>query len=167
MKKIAIDSYYYSENDCYTVGVIFEDWKDSKPLQIISCHISEFGAYIPGEFYKREMPGILKLLEMINLKEFDTIIVDGYLTLDNERPGLGKHVAEEISKVSSSIQVIGVAKSKFEGITAEPVLRGEAKNPIYVQGISGQVIKEMAGDYRIPDLLKILDKETKKYKKNG
>lgn len=173
MKKIAIDSYYYSSTDCYTVGVIFEDWKQGTPSEIISCHISKFGDYIPGEFYKRELPGILSLLQQINLEEYDTIILDSFLVLIEEgeiKPGLGAHLLENLEE-NSKITLIGVAKSQF-GSNQEisvPVLRGKATNPLWVQGIgisnedAAELIKNMAGKYRIPTLLKILDKETKKY----
>ena len=172
MKKIAIDSYYYSDTDCYTVGVIFEDWKQESPSHIISCHTSEFASYIPGEFYKREMPGIQNLLGMIDLGEYDTIILDSYILLDEGDkvvPGLGMHLAEELP---DHINLIGVAKSLFGECQriSVAVLRGQAKKPLWIQGYglsdqeAANLISQMSGKCRIPNLLKILDKETKKYR---
>ena len=163
MKKLAVDSYYYNDSDCYTVGVIFNSWTDKKPEKIVSCHTSKFGPYIPGQFWIRELPGIKSLLGKLDMTEFDTIVVDGFVNFGKDHPGLGEHLHELLG---DSIQVVGIAKSKFTGCEkfSKPVFRGKATNPLWVQGIDPDVIKNMSGNYKIPDLLKILDKETKKYR---
>lgn len=168
--KIAIDTYYRSDSDAYTVGVLFENWQDSKPKEIISCHTSSFAPYIPGQFYKREMPCILDLLKQINISNLDTIILDGFVKLP-ERDGLGMHLWKELG-LPSSLSIVGVAKTRFDKCEsiALPVYRGKtAIKPLWVNTnglISNEEavdrIKQMHGDFRIPDLLKLLDKETKK-----
>ena len=80
MKKIAIDAYYVG-NTCHVVGGIFNKWCDEHVSKFIYADVKVDSEYIPGEFYKRELPGILKLLEQVNLDEFDTIIIDGYVYL--------------------------------------------------------------------------------------
>ena len=72
--------------------------------------IANVAGYIPGSFYKRELPCILSLLSDIN-ETVDTIIVDGYVSLGS-RPGLGQHIKDEIEP---RVAVIGVAKNYFKG----------------------------------------------------
>lgn len=97
MNKIIIDG-YYKEKECLgkISGIIFKNWEDSEPIDKISIIINNFDSYIPGEFYKRELPGIVKLLENIDLDKFDTIILDSHVWLWNDeesfekpKPGLG------------------------------------------------------------------------------
>jgi deoxyribonuclease V len=63
------------------------------------------------------------------------------------------------------VPVIGVAKTEFSGASpAARVIRGRSARPLYVTaaGIAvpeaAQVVREMAGSFRIPDALKKLDK---------
>ena len=176
MKKIAIDSYYPNDSLCCTVGLIFYNWTDEKPDDIIRVETTKFMPYVPGQFYKRELPGILELLKCIKLQEFDTIIIDSYidLLLDSGeiQGGLGRHLGDSLmnsKKLNNIPDVVGVAKSKFgkTGKISEAVLRGISRNPLWVQSYlgdseAGKKIREMAGEGRIPTLLKLLDKETKK-----
>lgn len=178
MKKIAIDSYYYTENSSYTVGVIFDSWTDSKPSTILSTTTENVGPYVPGQFYKRELPGILDILGKVDLNGFDTILVDGFVWLLDQdgtySEGLGKKLWNALGK-PKDLEVIGVAKTLF-GRCSEicvPVLRGEAIKPLWVDCVgstgltkqeAAELVRGMAGPYRIPSLLKILDTETKKYK---
>lgn len=123
--------------------------------------------YIPGEFYKRELPCILKVIEKVNLAELEAIIIDGYVFIDNEKKfGLGGYLWESLNK---KLPVIGVAKTSYMGNkdTIVELLRGESKNPLYISSIgielnkAVELIKSMHGEYRIPTLLKELDKLTK------
>lgn len=180
-KKIAIDVYYFDDSLAKAVGVIFNNWDDQEPTEVIESWSTEFGPYIPGEFYKRELPCIMDLIEKIpDLKDYDSIIIDGLARLPREMDGLGMKLDDElvnrgiINRMTSiKPSIIGVAKSKFSGADEDAgivkVLRGKAKNPLYVNttfyGCSsfeaGEFIKQMAGNGRIPDLLKLLDKLTK------
>lgn len=172
--KLAVDTYYYSDTLALTVGVLFNRWTDDEPAEIISSICTEFSSYIPGEFYKRELPCVLGLLEKVDMDKIETIIVDGFLRLrfndSTEKDGLGKKLFDSLNM--PGLKVIGLAKSDFcrtDEISAS-LLRGSAVNPLWVQGIglpdnvAAENIKMMSGKSRIPKLLKILDKETKKYR---
>lgn len=174
MKKLALDTYYWSDSLAKTVGVVFNNWSDSEPIKIITDTCTTFGPYIPGKFYIRELPCVLGLLTKIDISEFDTLITDSFLRLrdsdGNDSDGLGMKLYEALGK-PEWIDIWSIAKTEF-GKCHEiscPVLRGEAINPIYVQALkvgnqkAGEIVRDvMNGQYRIPTLLKILDKETKR-----
>lgn len=169
---LAIDSYYYSDIDCYTVGISFDTWEQSTPTCIRSCHTSGFSPYVPGEFYKRELPGILGIIQLFDTNP-DIIVVDSFITLEdmdgNIKEGLGAHLLDSLNY---SPIIVGVAKSMYCRCNeiSLPLRRGNAINPIWIQGLGCtneealSFISRMHGVYRIPDLLKLLDKETKKYR---
>lgn len=178
-KKIAIDSFYYNDTDCYSVGVIFENWKDDHALDIITSHVSNYEHYMPGQFYKKELPGILSILKQVDLNEFDTVIVDGYVWLHDKsnkiKPGLGAKLYEELFKEYSHITVVGVGKTLYGKPcnTYSEVFRGYSKTPLYItcsdisktEKMATQV-KKMYGRYKLPKLLKVLDNKTKELKHN-
>ncbi len=164
---IAIDV-HYRENLAKTVSIEFEHWTDKSPSKIHVIEIPIVADYVPGQFYKRELPCILEILKLSNLSNVNTIIVDGYVVLDDEgKKGLGGYLYAELEE---QIPIVGVAKRSFHSLNEKviPVLRGESKNPLFVTQLGGhltdyaQKIAEMDGDYRIPTLLKILDVETKR-----
>jgi deoxyinosine 3'endonuclease (endonuclease V) len=173
---IAIDSYYYSDTDCYTVGVMFDKWDQEKPSKIMSCRSSDFEIYRPGNFYKRELPGILRILEVVSESgiQIDTVVLDSYIDLmdrdGNISAGLGNHLRQVVGE--SRFHIIGVAKTLYGKCNeiSSPVRRGNATNPIWVQGSgitneeAANLVYSMYGSYKIPNLLRILDKETKKYR---
>lgn len=163
---LAIDV-YYKEEQAKSVCIAFENWKDAAPKATHIVTVEEVEAYVPGEFYKRELPCILAVLEEVDLAEIKCIIVDGFVVLDDEgKYGLGGYLYEELGK---TIPIIGVAKRGFHKNekNVEKVLRGESQNPLFVTALgmdlkfAAQKIKEMHGTYRFPTLLKILDQETK------
>lgn len=176
-KILALDTYYYSDNDAYTVGILFLNWQDKKPQNIVSCHTSEFAPYIPGEFYKRELPGVLDLIDMIDMSEVGTIILDGFVWLPDNTWGLGMHLWERLGFLDR-LNILGLAKTKFSGCedNSLPIFRNKSTNPLWINtnhpdGGKGKIgnqeaverIKQMHGKGRLPDLLKLLDIETKKY----
>ena len=179
MKKLAIDSYYYSDTNCYSVGVVFNYWNSKKPDYILESTVSEFAPYIPGQFYKRELPGILSIIHQVNLNEFDTIILDGFTNLIdsslNPLPGLGEKLDEELEITNRhGLSIIGVAKSLFgkSDTISLPLYRGQAKTPLWISVSSGSdidlataknYIKSMYGNSKLPDILKFLDKYTKRF----
>lgn len=158
----AFDTYYY-EDYANTVCIAFEDWKSDREVEVFTEQTAITSEYESGAFYKRELPCILSLLDKIVLKEEDIIIVDGYVTLDNDgKIGLGGHLYEALQ---GKFPIVGVAKNEFT--TPDPqrrsVLRGDSKTPLFVtaKGIDVDEIKLnlelMHGPYRIPTLLKKLD----------
>ncbi len=115
--------------------------------------ISPTEPYESGALFKRELPGILAVLDLG--PHLDLLVVDGYATLDPEgRPGLGARASEELR-----IPVVGIAKTRFLPAThAMEVLRGKATRPLYVTSAGGleiaeaaRIVIEMAGPNRIPD----------------
>ncbi len=184
MKKIAIDAYYVG-NTCHVVGGIFNKWRDEHVSKFIYADIKVDSEYIPGEFYKRELPGILKLLEQIDLNEFDTIIVDGYVYLYDEnepdgrmyKSGLGKMLHYVIRDSYPKIKIIGIAKTLYgdkpnlygkcyRGLSSKPLFI--TTDDLYYTLKSKRLIgyiQRMAGNYRIPTIIKEVDTETKKVAK--
>jgi deoxyinosine 3'endonuclease (endonuclease V) len=163
--KLAIDAYYNNINEAKVVGLIFEDWNAIEPNKIVTTSVKDVQKYEPGKFYKRELPCIMKLLELINMEVVEVIIIDGYVYLDDiNKPGLGFHLYEKLNK---KYPIIGVAKTYYYNNIALKICRGQSKTPLYITSIginindAGNNIKNMYGEYRMPKLLKLLDKETK------
>jgi deoxyinosine 3'endonuclease (endonuclease V) len=166
MFKLAVDV-YYNNNTAKAIAILFNDWQDKKPEQIISKYLSDIQPYEPGSFYKRELPCIIALLESIDIKQLELIIIDGYVYLDDQnRLGLGGHLYQSLDK---AVSIIGVAKTKFHNNTknVKEIKRGLSKRPLFISSIGMDIdsaadcIQSMSGDHRIPDLLKKLDRLTK------
>ncbi len=164
--KIAIDVHYRQKN-AKIVAVIFEDWADEVAKQFIVKYMDVAEEYVPGQFYKRELPCILEILKQVDLKRFDCVIVDGFVYLDDQlSPGLGAHLYHQLKE---KIPVIGVAKSNFlkNKKCSVEVLRGESVRPLFVTAAgmdlskAAKAIKGMHGEFRMPALLQQLDTQTK------
>lgn len=162
----AFDTYYF-ENFAKTVSIAFEAWNSATETEIFTEKTTVSAGYESGAFYKRELPCILSLLNKINLNEGDVIIVDGYVTLDNEgKIGLGGHLFEALE---GKIPVVGIAKNGFNAPDDQrrTVYRGESKTPLFLTAIGVDVdevqvkIVHMHGNFRIPTLLKKLDQLTR------
>ena len=151
---------HYKDSTALAAGVLFDAWNAQEPARELICRVDNIEPYESGNFYKRELPCILALLEKHRL-EVDGIVVDGYVFLDNQyRPGLGKHLFDALNE---TVSVIGVAKTPFQGIGDEhEVYRGQSKMPLYVTttddlSTAKQNILSMHGDFRLPTLLKKVD----------
>lgn len=156
---IAAFDVHYLKNGCASAAaVLFSDYRDSVPAEVYTQFRPGAADYIPGEFYRRELPCILTLIKQIN-EVPDEIVVDGYVML-GDRPGLGRHL---FNSFDGKIPVIGVAKSKFEDAGGTEVFRGGSIHPLYVTSAgvnlqkASQRIRTMHGAYRIPTLLKRVD----------
>ena len=163
---LAFDVYYY-ENKAKSVAIQFEKWTDSLENAVFIEYMEPIAAYEPGAFYKRELPCMMKILEKIDLDTIEIIVIDGYVFLDDAgKWGLGAYLYEAIGQ---KIPVIGVAKTNFANniLNVRKVLRGESKNPLYISAIAIELekaanwVQNMFGEFRIPKLLKDLDKITK------
>lgn len=163
---LAFDTYYYN-NKAKTVCVAFEDWGDTRDLKTYSEIREDVEEYTPGEFYKRELPCILSLLRQITGNDIEAIIVDGFVYLDDDaKLGLGGHLYHHLG---CTIPIIGVAKSNFATLDKNKVAlqRGESERPLFITAagmdpkVAADRIKSMSGSYRIPALLKALDRLTK------
>ncbi|MEL1255245.1 endonuclease V [Flavobacterium sp. DGU38] len=163
---LAFDTYYF-DGKAKTVCIEFSQWNQSKNYKVYTETIENVEEYIPGEFYRRELPCILSLLNRIGSTNIDAIVVDGFVYLDdNKKHGLGGHLYE---KLGGNIPIIGVAKTNFAAINKDKkaLLRGDSQKPLFITSIgidledAFQRIESMAGEFRIPTLLKELDRLTK------
>jgi deoxyribonuclease V len=116
--------------------------------------------YRPGHFYQRELPALLAVLEQVS-EPLELVLVDGYVWLGRERPGLGFHLWQHRGGRHA---VVGVAKNAFAGNDlALAVKRGESAKPLYVtsEGLNvdeaAEQVRTMHGAYRVPTLLKQVD----------
>ncbi|WP_046758286.1 endonuclease V [Kordia jejudonensis] len=157
---------HYKETYAKAVCIIF-DWEDAIPEKIYTTTIDEVAPYVPGEFYKRELPCILKVLAQIDLDHIEAIIVDGHVFIhDDKSYGLGGYLWEALDR---KIPIIGIAKKSFINTSqvATPILRGSSEKPLFVSciGIAKEIVLEkvklLHGEHRMPTILKLLDVVTK------
>jgi exodeoxyribonuclease-5/deoxyribonuclease V len=168
---LVFDTYYFDENKANTICLAFENWESSVPDYEFSEIKEGVEEYIPGQFYRRELPCILSLLEKIKtqIKDISCIIIDGFVYLDDTmKPGLGKYLFDALN---NEIPVIGVAKTNFATVEKLklPLTRGNSENPLYISSVGIDIetaynlIKKMHGDFRIPTLLKKVDTLTRQF----
>ena len=94
---LAVDVDYRENNYAVIAGVIFNNWQDKEPTNTIITDLNNIEDYVSGQFYKRELPCILKLLdEMKDMPKYN--IVDGYVFLDENKKGLGAYLYEALDK---------------------------------------------------------------------
>lgn len=149
-------------------GIRFQGIEQSDILSEHTVEINDVAPYESGQFYKREMPCLLALINYIK-EPFDVIIIDGYVFLDGiEEAGLGKHLYDNLANKKP---IIGIAKNHFYEITENhAVWRGISKHPLYVTSIGIEVIKakemvsKMEGDHRIPKMVTYVDKLGRHFK---
>jgi deoxyribonuclease V len=166
MYKAALDVYYFNHS-AKAVCLLFERWEDRTPSHIYTQIIEGVEDYEPGAFYKRELPCLLQVLKAVDLSSLEVIIIDGYVYLDDEgRHGLGIWLYKALNE---TCPVLGVAKTAFHNNTKNVVTmtRGSSRKPLYITAVgmdaayAAGCIRQMAGPYRIPVLLKELDKRTR------
>lgn len=162
----AFDTYYF-EDYANTICIAFENWNSENEAEIFSEKTNITSEYESGAFYKRELPCILSLLKKIQLTTGDIIIVDGYVTLNDEgKIGLGGYLYEALDQ---KYPVIGIAKNEFNSPDSRrrSIYRGESKTPLFLTAIGMDVdeikpkVETMHGAFRIPALLKKLDQLTR------
>ncbi len=165
LKMILAIDVHYREDFAKSASIEFDNWAEENILQIHETIIDEVEEYVPGEFYKRELPCLLQVIELSDREAIDLIIVDSYVVLnDDGKPGLGAYLYEALNK---EIPVIGVAKKNFLSNTknVREVLRGESQKPLYVSSMgidideAAEKIKHMKGEYRLPEMLKLVDRK--------
>ena len=158
---LAVDVDYHDQ-EAIVAGVLFHDWTDEKSSQeyLISCEVPD--DYMPGYFFRRELPCIAELLSHINT-ELECIVIDGFVHLGVDmEPGFGMHLWDMLEQ---KVVVIGVAKSPFKNTPKTCELRrGKSKKPLYVTatGIKQEraklLIRNMHGEDRLPTMLKLVDR---------
>ena len=164
--KLALDV-HYRPAFAKAVSVAFADWQDATPVQVQTARIQTVAEYVPGQFYRRELPCLLEILRQTPHEKIELIIVDGYVQLNETgKPGLGRHLYDALE---GRIPIIGVAKKAYHTNAAHvrPVLRGRSQKPLFITSVdypldeAAQRITAMPGKYRMPDLLRLLDQTTK------
>lgn len=155
----------YQDDKGHCAAVLFRQWDDATPANIHTSITDPVAPYEPGAFYKRELPCMLNTLNRTPEK-IDVLVIDGYVWLGENRPGLGHFLYEALKT-----PVIGVAKTRFRGADAvtRAVLCGQSNNPLWVTAIGMDVeeaarrIKSMSGPNRLPDLIKLADTACRKW----
>jgi deoxyribonuclease V len=157
--KAALDvSYDDTAGSAVAAAVVFSDWKDDRAACEHSVTCVDIEIYVPGEFYRRELPCLLQVLAEVT-EPLDCILIDGYVGL-GDQPGLGMRLWGALGE---KVPVVGVAKTPFRGARAVEVFRGISKMPLYVTAVGVDAnqaaanIVRMAGNFRIPTLLKRAD----------
>jgi len=147
----------YQPNGVTTACVGFDAWGDAVArIEVVVRTPGAAAAYQPGAFYERELPHLLAVLE--RMPPLDVILVDAYVWLGPDHPGLGMHLHRARGE-----PVIGVAKTRYAGAEAIEILRGDSARPLYITavGIAADVaadhVRAMHGDHRIPTLIRLAD----------
>ncbi|WP_367389452.1 endonuclease V [Lewinella sp. LCG006] len=156
---------HYRDDFAQVAGVLFKDWTDEEAYKTYTIQTPLAGEYEPGKFYKRELPALLALLREVS-EPLDFILVDSYVYLGKDKPGLGVYLYEVLDV---KVPVIGLAKNHFRAAEEVEVrlLRGDSSKALFVTAIGCEAtwatdrIKEMAGDYRLPNLVKLADQLSK------
>ena len=156
--RACVDVDYRTTGAC-AAAVTFYNWSDAKAVNEKTVHISEVAPYVPGEFFRRELPCLLAVLE--TLPAVKTVIIDGYVWLDNSRLGLGGHLYQALG---GRVEVVGIAKTKFRGAVGVcEVVRGRSTRPLYVSAariqasLAADCVRSMHGNHRIPSFISRVD----------
>lgn len=156
---VAVDVHYLHDSAARAAVVAAGERSFSGVTRTWTAMVRGVAPYKPGEFYLRELPPLRAVIPAS--ADLALIVVDGYVDLDpGGRPGLGAHVHAEFAA-----PVIGVAKTRFRTAThAAEVFRGQSSRPLYVTAAgmtiadAAGVVSQMAGQFRLPDALKLADR---------
>ena len=155
---------YRPDGSARAAALLFAGWADAQPISEWVVRIDSVEPYLPGEFFRRELPCLLAVLGQIRQVNgpLSAVVIDGYVTLDAAgTPGLGAHLYAALGK---AVPVVGVAKTAFRGSPhALAVCRGSSRSALYVTaagiepGEAARAVQAMAGPHRLPALLKRVD----------
>lgn len=151
----------YRADQAVAACVLFRAWSEGVAHAQHVARISEVEEYVPGQFYKRELPCLMAVLALVT-EALDAVLVDGHVWLRDENdPGLGAHLYNALNR---AVPVVGVAKSPFrDGKIALAVTRGGSAQPLYVTAVgtdpraAAASVAAMHGEHRIPTLLRAVD----------
>jgi len=157
---IALDVHYGEVVRGAAVAFADPAGAEKADFEIVETFDGTAEPYVPGEFKKRELPFLLKLLGSAKEHATDVVLVDGYVQLGEDRPGLGAHLH---AALEGRCAVIGVAKTKFNGATSIRIVRGASTSPLFITAIgmepkaAAELVRTMHGPHRIPTLLRRVD----------
>ncbi len=152
----------YKDDSARAACVTIQEWEDAAPIGEYVLDIDKVEPYVPGQFYRRELPCVLAILVKVGAGS-EIVVIDGYVWLDaNQKKGLGGYLYEALGQ---TVPVIGVAKTRFATATsAVRILRGSSDRPLFItsagidQTTAADCIRRMHGHNRIPTLLKRVDR---------
>jgi deoxyribonuclease V len=154
---LALDVDYRSDA-AVTACVGWDAWTDSAPAhELVVRSAVPPAEYAPGRFFERELPYLQGALAQLG-HPADLVVIDGYVWLGADTPGLGAHL-----HAVTRTPVVGVAKTRFRGAPAIEIVRGSSKAPLYVTAVgidpvqAAEHVRSMHGPFRIPTLLKRAD----------
>ncbi|MGD9636990.1 MAG: endonuclease V [Pirellulales bacterium] len=155
-----VDTHYFYGGS-RTALLLFREWEDAAAnSSLVDERCEESAPYIPGQFYLRELPCIVSVIEKCQAN-LAAIVIDGYCEFGEGRDGLGKMLYRQLQ---ASIPVIGVAKNPFRSAgNATKLYRRNSTRPLYITangisiGSAAGCIDRMHGNYRMPTLLKQVD----------
>jgi deoxyribonuclease V len=154
----AFDVHYFGDECASAAAVLFHEYPDAEAAGECAGLIHGVSRYVSGQFYRRELPCILRLLEQFHETPRE-MVIDGYVML-GDRPGLGHYLFESFA---GKIPVVGVAKSKYRNSSGIEILRGGSNRPLYVTSAgvdphtASERIRAMHGAHRVPTMLKRVD----------
>ena len=158
----------YRDTLAVAACVLADGWTSRFAREELSASTPLAGAYRPGEFYLRELPALLAVLARVTT-QLDAIVVDGYVWLGSDHPGLGARLH---AALGGRVPIAGVAKTPWGGEAAPAghphraiaVTRGGSMRPLFVtsEGIdvaeAATQVAGMDGAHRLPTLLKAVDR---------
>jgi deoxyribonuclease V len=161
---------HYTEGAALAGCVLFEAWTDAQARDQVVASVGPVSPYRSGQFYERELPPLMVVLERVRVP-LDVVIIDGYVWLAGAKPGLGSRLRVALGE---RVAVVGVAKTEWKGGApvdegasderrAISVRRGTSTRPLFVTsagidvGVAAKLVAQMHGDHRIPTLLKRVD----------
>lgn len=162
MKKhiIACFDVYYYQNSAQACCIVFETKPNERIISQYGAVVKSVDDYVPGEFYRRELPCLLSVYKKVE-EDIDLAIVDGFVWLGNGKKGLGGYFFEALN---NKVPVIGVAKTFYQGCRDyREVYRGKSSKPLFISstGIdldyAADLIKNLKGENRLPNVLKKVD----------
>jgi deoxyribonuclease V len=151
----------YGDAAAAVAGALVPGWDAESASRMLVRRFEGVPAnYEPGAFYRRELPLLLPIIAEL-ATSIDVIVIDGYVWLEDNRPGLGGRL---FASLGCRIPVIGVAKTRYQNDTwSIPVLRGTSQQPLFVTSVgiavteAADCVRRMHGDHRIPTILRLVD----------
>jgi deoxyribonuclease V len=143
--------------------LLADTWTAATPaMEISRCLTCAPAEYVPGEFYKRELPLLLAVINDVALRP-SMLVIDGYVWLGaKNEPGLGAYLFKALR---GATPIVGIAKAPYRDDTwSERVYRGESCRPLYVTAAgfeatkAARLVSRMHGKNRIPTLLRQVDR---------
>ncbi len=159
---IACLDVHYFDDHAHAAAIVCRDWTSAEPHAEYAATEPRPADYRPGRFHLRELNPLLAVVAEID-EAIDAYVIDGYCHLSSDlAPGLGAFLHDALG---SDASVVGVAKSRYRDTShAFELLRANSRRSLFVTAIgmsyetAARHVASMAGDFRIPALLKAADR---------